>query len=66
MNMQKIKRFAFALTLAVAFVIAPGLSNMSAVQAKDKHEKYHKEHWRKWQNHHRAVLVTYHRRFYRY
>src|SRR6185436_1436257 len=43
MNVQKIKQYAFALALAVTFIIAPGLSNMSAVQAKDKHEKERKE-----------------------
>ena len=43
MNVQKIKQYAFALALAVTFIIAPGLSNMSAVQAKDKYEKERKE-----------------------
>jgi hypothetical protein len=34
MNFGKIKKFTFALTLAVGFVCAPGLSCLSAVQAQ--------------------------------
>jgi hypothetical protein len=34
MNIQNIKKYAFSLALAVGFVIAPGLSSLSAVQAQ--------------------------------
>jgi hypothetical protein len=34
MNIQSLKKYAFSLALAVGFVIAPGLSSLSAVQAQ--------------------------------
>jgi hypothetical protein len=34
MNIQSIKKYAFSLALAVGFVIAPGLSSLSTVQAQ--------------------------------
>lgn len=43
MNVQKIKHYAFALALLLTFVVAPGLSNLAAVQAKDSKEKERKE-----------------------
>jgi hypothetical protein len=39
MKVQTIKQYAFALALTLAFVIAPGLSNLSAVQADSKKDK---------------------------
>ena len=45
MNAQKIKRYAFALLLALSFIMLPGLSGLSETQAKgkdkdrDKHRK---------------------------
>jgi hypothetical protein len=35
MNIQQVKKYAFALALALGFVVAPGLSSLSAVQAQD-------------------------------
>jgi len=35
MNLQKIKKYALAFALAAGFVIAPGLSSLSSVQAQD-------------------------------
>lgn len=35
MNIQNFKKYAFALALALGFVVAPGLSSMSTVQAQD-------------------------------
>jgi hypothetical protein len=35
MNIQKFKQYAFALALGVGFVISPGLSSLSSVQAQD-------------------------------
>lgn len=34
MNIQHFKKYAFALALALGFVVAPGLSSMSTVQAQ--------------------------------
>ena len=34
MNIQNIKKYAFSLALAIGFVIAPGLSGLSTVQAQ--------------------------------
>jgi hypothetical protein len=34
MNIQNLKKYAFSLALAIGFVIAPGLSSLSAVQAQ--------------------------------
>jgi hypothetical protein len=34
MNMQRIKKFAFALVLTLGFVVVPGLSSLSAAQAQ--------------------------------
>ncbi len=34
MNIQKIKKYAFALTLTFGFVAAPALSNFSTAQAQ--------------------------------
>jgi len=36
MNFRKIKKFTFALTLALGFAGAPVLSNLTTVQAKDQ------------------------------
>jgi hypothetical protein len=36
MNFKKIKKFTFALTLALGFAGAPGLSSLSTVQAQDR------------------------------
>jgi hypothetical protein len=35
MNIQQVKKYAFALALALGFVVAPGLSSLSTVQAQD-------------------------------
>lgn len=35
MNIQGIKKYGFAFALAVGFVVAPGLSSLSSVQAQD-------------------------------
>ena len=35
MDIQNIKKYAFSLALAIGFVIAPGLSSLSAVQAQN-------------------------------
>lgn len=43
MNRQKIKQFVVMLMLALGFVIAPSFSTLSAVEAKSKKDKYHKE-----------------------
>ena len=34
MNIQNLKKFAFALALTLGFVVAPGLSSLSTVQAQ--------------------------------
>jgi hypothetical protein len=36
MNFKKIKKFTFALSLALGFAGAPGLSSLSTVQAQDQ------------------------------
>ena len=43
MNVAKIKQYLFTLALLLTFVVAPGLSNLAAVQAKDSKEKDRKE-----------------------
>ena len=43
MNVQKLKQFVVTLVLALGFVIAPSLSDLSAVQAKSKKDKDRKE-----------------------
>jgi len=77
MNVQKLKQFVITLVLALGFVIAPSLSNLSAVQAKDKKDKHHKEKrydrdrdddrdgWRE-QEHRRRIYWLRHHRFGRY
>jgi hypothetical protein len=35
MNIQNFKKYAFALALAIGFVVAPGLSSLSTVQARE-------------------------------
>ena len=42
MNFRKIKKFTFALTLALGFVCAPGLSNSSTIQAQPQRQKMSK------------------------
>ena len=34
MNIQKIKKYAFALVLTLGFIVAPGLSSLSTVEAQ--------------------------------
>ena len=41
MDIQNIKKYAFSLALAIGFVIAPGLSSLSAVQAQG----YGRDRW---------------------
>jgi len=41
MNFKKIKKFTFALTLALGFAGAPGLSSLPSVQAKDRPPSQH-------------------------
>ena len=77
MNVQKLKQFVITLVLALGFVIAPSLSNLSAVQAKDKKDKNHKEKrydrdddndrggWRE-REHRRRIFWLRHHRFGRY
>ncbi|MGH9754159.1 MAG: hypothetical protein ACREA2_15380 [Blastocatellia bacterium] len=36
MNIQNFKKYAFALALAIGFVVAPALSSLGAVQAQDR------------------------------
>lgn len=36
MNVQKLKRYAFALALSASFVVAPSLSSLSTVEAQDQ------------------------------
>jgi uncharacterized protein YcfJ len=38
MNAQKLKRRIFALALSASFVVAPGLSSLSTVQAQDRRD----------------------------
>jgi hypothetical protein len=49
MNIQNIKKYAFSLALAVGFVIAPGLSSLSAVQAqgwdRDRRDDRRDDRW---------------------
>jgi uncharacterized protein YcfJ len=42
MNVQKLKRYVFALALSASFVVTPGLSSLSTVQAQDRrdHRRY--------------------------
>ena len=44
MDVQMIKQNAFAIALTLAFVILPGLSNLTAAQAATKKDKSYKEH----------------------
>jgi len=39
MNVQKLKRYVFALALSAGFVVAPGLSILSTVQAQDRRDQ---------------------------
>ena len=39
MNTQKIKQYAVGIALAIGFVIAPGLSSLSAVQAQGRGDR---------------------------
>jgi hypothetical protein len=43
MNFKKIKKFTFALTLALSFAGAPGLSSLSTVQAQDRPRSQQRE-----------------------
>jgi hypothetical protein len=43
MNFKKIKKFTFALTLALGFAGAPGLSSLSTVQAQDRPRSQQRE-----------------------
>ena len=43
MNFKKIKKFTFALTLALGFAGAPGLSSLPTVQAQDQPRSQQKE-----------------------
>ncbi|HEX2491443.1 MAG TPA: hypothetical protein VHR27_18675 [Blastocatellia bacterium] len=49
MNIQNIKKYAFSLALAVGFVIAPGLSSLSTVQAqgwgRDRWDDRRRDRW---------------------
>lgn len=58
MNYQRLKKYAFALALTVGFVVAPGLSSLSAVQAQwpynqdrwereRERERQRREEWRR-------------------
>src|SRR5262245_28540885 len=42
MNLNRIKKFAFALTLALTFAGAPGLSSLPTVQAQDQRSRQRK------------------------
>ena len=43
MNFKKIKKFTFALTLALGFAGAPVLSSLTTVQAQDRPRSQHRE-----------------------
>jgi hypothetical protein len=43
MDFKKIKKFTFALTLALGFVGAPGLSSLTTVQAQDRPRSQQRE-----------------------
>ena len=43
MNFNKIKKFTFALTLALGFAGAPGLSSLPTVQAQDRPHSQQRE-----------------------
>jgi len=47
MNFKKIKKFTFALTLALGFAGAPGLSSLLTVQAQDRPRSQQSERDRK-------------------